>query len=150
MLEKRAMLQLLRYALQHGKTAYLITLSHLMDDLEKRNTKGVLARRHKFYAHPALLIIDEVGYMQLTQQQAKTLCQVICSRHEWGSVIMTSNKYFSDGGELMSDSVIATVILDRLLHHAPVVNIKGESYRLKDRLRACLNPAVLNPGLDNR
>lgn len=60
---------------------------------------------------------------------------------------MTSNKYFSDWGELMSDSVIATAILDRLLHHAHVVNIKGESYRLKDRLRAGLNPAVLNPGL---
>ncbi len=50
-------------------------------------------------------------------------------------------------GELMSDSVIATAILDRLLHHAHVVNIKGESYRLKDRLRAGLNPAVLNPGV---
>lgn len=73
-----------------------------MDDLEKRNAKGVLARRHKFYAHPDLLTIDEVGYMQLTRQQVKTVCQVICSRHEWGSVIITSNKYFSDGGELMS------------------------------------------------
>ena len=55
--------------LQHGKTAYFITLSHLMDDLEKRNAKGVLVRRHKFYAHPDLLIIDEVGY-SLVQQFA--------------------------------------------------------------------------------
>lgn len=60
---------------------------------------------------------------------------------------MTSNKYFSDWGELMSDSVIATAILDRLLHHVHVVNIKGESYRLKDRLRAGLNPAVPIPGV---
>lgn len=85
--------------------------------------------------------------MQLTRQQAELLFQVICSRYERGSVIMTSNKYFSDWGELMSDSVIATAILDRLLHHAHVVNIKGESYRLKDRLRAGLNPAVVSSGL---
>lgn len=134
-------------ALQHGMTAYFTTLSHLMDDLEKRKAKGMLARRYKFYAHPDLLIIDEVGYMQLTRQQAELLFQVICSRYERGSVIMTSNKYFSDWGELMSDSVIATAILDRLLHHAHVVNIKGESYRLKDRLRAGLNPAVVSSGL---
>lgn len=134
-------------ALQHGMTAYFTTLSHLMDDLEKRKAKGMLARRYKFYAHPDLLIIDEVGYMQLTRQQAELLFQVICSRYERGSIIMTSNKYFSDWGELMSDSVIATAILDRLLHHAHVVNIKGESYRLKDRLRAGLNPAVFPSGL---
>ena len=92
-------------------------------------------------------MIDEVGYMQLSRQQAELLFQIVCARYERGTIIMTSNKYFSDWGELMSDSVIATAILDRLLYHAHVINIRGESYRLKDRLRAGLNPAVPQPGL---
>ena len=134
-------------ALHHGKTAYFITLAHLMEDLEKRREKGLLSRRCKFYARPDVLVIDEVGYMQLTRQQAELLFQIVCARYERGTIIMTSNKYFSDWGELMSDSVIATAILDRLLYHAHVINIRGESYRLKDRLRAGLNPTVPQPGL---
>ena len=134
-------------ALHHGKTAYFITLAHLIEDLEKRREKGLLSRRCKFYARPDILVIDEVGYMQLSRQQAELLFQIVCARYERGTIIMTSNKYFSDWGELMSDSVIATAILDRLLYHAHVINIRGESYRLKDRLRAGLNPAVPQPGL---
>lgn len=134
-------------ALHHGKTAYFITLAHLIEDLEKRREKGLLSRRCKFYARPDILVIDEVGYMQLSRQQAELLFQIVCARYEQGTIIMTSNKYFSDWGELMSDSVIATAILDRLLYHAHVINIRGESYRLKDRLRVGLNPAVPQPGL---
>ena len=134
-------------ALHHGKTAYFITLAHLIEDLEKRREKGLLSRRCKFYARPDILVIDEVGYMQLSRQQAELLFQIVCARYERGTIIMTSNKYFSDWGELMSDSVIATAILDRLLYHAHVINIRGESYRLKDRLRVGLNPAVPQPGL---
>ena len=85
--------------------------------------------------------------MQLSRQQAELLVQIVCARYERGTIIMTSNKYFSAWGELMCDSVIATAILDRLLYHAHVINIRGESYRLKDRLRAGLNPAVPQPGL---
>ena len=80
-------------------------------------------------------------------QQAELLFQIVCARYERGTIMITSNKYFSDWGELMSDSVIATAILDRLLYHAHVINIRGESYRLKDCLRAGLNPAVPQPGL---
>ncbi len=134
-------------ALRHGKTAYFITLAHFIENLEKRREKGLLSRRCKFYARPDILVINEVGYMQLSRQQAELLFQIVCACYERGTIIMTSNKYFSDWGELMSDSVIATAILDRLLYHAHVINIRGESYRLKDRLRAGLNPAVPQPGL---
>jgi len=94
-------------------------------------------------------VIDEVGYMQPSRQQTELLFQIVCARYERGTMIMTSNKYFSDWGdwgEIMSDSVIATAILDRLLYHAHVITSRGESYRLKDRLRAGLNPAVPQPG----
>ena len=90
-------------ALHHGKTAYFITLAHLIEDLE-------------IYARPDILVTDEVGYMQLSRQQAELLFQILCARYERGTIIMTSNKHFSDWGELMSDSVIATAILDRTLH----------------------------------
>jgi DNA replication protein DnaC len=102
----------------------------------QRREKGLLSRRCKFYARPDILVIDEVGYMQLSRQQAELLFQIVCARYERGTIIMTSNKYFSDWGELMSDSVIATAILDRLLYHAHVINIRGESYRL-ERSSAC-------------
>lgn len=84
--------------------------------------------------------------MQLSRQQAELLFQILCARYERGTIIMTSNKHFSDWGKLMSDSVIATAILDRLMYYAHVINSRGESYRLKDRLRAGLNPAVPQPG----
>ena len=87
------------------------------------------------YTRPDILIVDEVGYMQLDRESSELLFRLICSRYESGSVILTSNKFFSDWGELMNDTIIATAILDRLLHHAHVINIRGGTYRLKDRLK---------------
>jgi len=71
----------------------------------------------------------------LERTSAELLFRVICSRYENGSIILTSNKYFGDWGELMNDTEIATAILDRLLHHSHIINIRGESYRLKGRLK---------------
>lgn len=73
-------------------------------------------------------MIDEVGYMQLNRQEAELLFRLISERYEHGNVILTSNKYFSNWGELLSDNVLATVLLDRLLHYAHVVNIRGQTY----------------------
>ena len=85
-------------------------------------------------------MIAEVGYMQLNRQEAELLFRLISERYEHGSVILTSNKYFRDWGELLSDNVLATALLDRLLHHAHVVNIRGQTYRLRDRLKAGIQP----------
>lgn len=74
--------------------------------------------------------------MQLARQEAELLFRLISERYEHSSVILTSNKYFSDWGELLSDNVIATALLDRLLHHAYVINIWSQTYHLKDRLKA--------------
>lgn len=122
-------------ALRAGMTVYYASLSHLIADLRKASLQNRLERRWHVYTRPDILIIDEVGYMQLDRESAELLFRVICSRYENESIILTSNKFFSDWGELMNDTVIATAMLDRLLHHSHIINIRGETYRLKDRLK---------------
>lgn len=102
--------------------------------------QGNLERRWRIYLRPSLLVIDEAGYMQLNRQEAELLFRLISERYEHGSVILTSNKYFSNWGELLSDNVLATALLDRLLHHSHVVNIRGKTYRLRDRMKAGVQP----------
>jgi DNA replication protein DnaC len=138
-------------ALRSGMTVYYTSLAHLIADLKKATQQGKLERRWHVYTRPDILIIDEVGYMQLDRVSAELLFRVICSRYENGSIILTSNKYFGDWGELLNDTVIATAILDRLLHHAHIINIRGESYRLKDRLKGGVRvvPPADIPILDN-
>ena len=107
----------------------------MIDDLKKAQIQGHLDRRWRVYLRPAVLVIDEIGYTQLSRQEAELFFRLISQRYEHGSVILTSNKYFSDWGELLSDSVLATALLDRLLHHAHVLNIRGQTYRLKERMK---------------
>lgn len=85
-----------------------------------------------------LVIVDEIGYLPIDQLGANLFFQFVTSRYEKGSIIITSNKSFSSWGQIFTDTVLATAILDRLLHHADVINIKGESYRLKDRKKELL------------
>lgn len=86
---------------------------------------------------PRLLIIDEVGFLPLDSDQASLLFEVVSRRYERGSIILTSNKSYGQWVEVFSgDQIIATAILDRLLHHGTTIAIKGESYRLKDKKRA--------------
>ena len=129
--------------LDAGMSVNFTTLARMITDLERSASRGLITRRWSSYSKPTLLIIDEVGYMQLDRSQAEILFRIVADRYERGSIIFTSNKYFSDWGELLSDNVIATALLDRLLHHAHVVNIRGQSYRLKDRLKTgAISPAV--------
>lgn len=120
-------------ALEAGMVVYYTTLSDLIEDLKKAQAQGHLDRRWRVYLRPAVLVIDEIGYRQLSRQEAELFFRLISQRYEHGSIILTSNKYFSGWGELLSDNVLATALLDRLLHHAHVLNIRGETYRLKDR-----------------
>ena len=130
-------------ALDAGKVVYYTTLSRLISDLKRAQLQGWLERRWRVYLRPALLVIDEVGYMQLDRQEAELLFRLVSERYEHGSIILTSNKYFSDWGELLSDDILATALLDLLLHHAHVVNIRGQTYRLRDRLKAGVQPVPL-------
>lgn len=116
-------------------TVYYTSLVQLITDLKKAVQQNRLDKKWRVYLRPDILIIDEVGYMQLDRESAELLFRIVCSRYENGSIILTSNKYFSDWGELMNDKVIATAMLDRLLHHSHIINIRGETYRLKDHLK---------------
>lgn len=122
-------------AIENGKTVYFTSLTQMIHDLEKADMQGRLERRWKVYMRPSILIIDEIGYYSLDRRAAELFFQIVCRRYETGSIILTSNKHFSEWGEMMSDTVIATATLDRLLHHAHIINIRGNSYRMKDRLR---------------
>ena len=123
-------------AAQSGKVVYYASLAQLLSDLKKAVEQNSLERRLRVYLRPDILIIDEVGYLQLSRQEAELLFRLICEWYEHGSIILTSNKNFSEWGEVMSDTVNATATLDRLLHHAHVINIRGETYRLRDRLQS--------------
>jgi DNA replication protein DnaC len=88
------------------------------------------------YSQPSLLIIDEVGYTRLSAEQAQALFELIAARYQRRSTILTSNLTFGEWGSLLGDAVLATALLDRLLHHAEVVAINGRSYRMRQRLPA--------------
>lgn len=123
-------------AIRQGLSVYFVSMNKLLDDLKRADHEGRLERRWKIYQRPRLLVIDEIGYSQLDRISGNLFFQLICSRYEKGSMILTSNKGFGEWGELMGDTPLATAILDRLLHHAHVVNIRGQSYRLKSRNKA--------------
>ncbi|KKL49713.1 hypothetical protein LCGC14_2312760 [marine sediment metagenome] len=126
-------------AAQGGNRAYFATISEMIERLKKGQADGRLKARMKVYISPKVLIIDEVGYQMLDQEASSLFFEVICQRYEKGAVILTSNKTYGQWGDIFGgDSVIAAAILDRLLHHSTTINIKGESYRLKEKRRAGL------------
>lgn len=110
----------------HGFKVYFTTMNTLIGKLkEEGQSKG------KAYLSSSLVIVDEAGYLPVTAHEAYLFFQFISYRYEKSSTIITSNKGFKDWQELFGDPVIASAILDRLLHHCKVINIKGHSYRLQ-------------------
>ena len=131
-------------ALEEGHTAYFITLNQLMNNLQDADVNNKLEKRIRAYLKPKVLVIDEVGYLPLDRAKANLLFQLISRRYEKGSIILTSNKSYGDWGDFLGDPVLAAAILDRLLHHSITVNIKGESYRLRERRKAGVSPVPPN------
>ena len=129
-------------AIEQGYGAYLIRAYDLMEDLRRARAEHRLDRRMRVYLSPKVLIIDEFGIWPYDREAATAFFTLVSARHERGSIILTSNKGFADWGELLGDTVIATAILDRLLHHSHVLNIRGESYRLKEKRQAGLLGSV--------
>jgi DNA replication protein DnaC len=128
-------------AIRAGQAAYFMTAHDLVDDMGRAYREGRLDRRMKVYLAPKVLVIDEMGYLPLDELGATIFFQLVSARYERGSIILTSNKSYGDWGGIFGDPIIATAILDRLLHHSTTINIRGESYRLKDRRRAGLLPS---------
>lgn len=121
-------------ALEAGYSVVFTTLSHLAEELAAAPHPSLLRQRLRRYVRPQVLIIDEVGYTKLTEDQANHLFALVRDRYEQGSTILTSNTSFSEWGTLLNSEVLASALLDRLLHHAEVIAINGRSYRMKDRL----------------
>jgi DNA replication protein DnaC len=133
-------------AVEAGYSALCLTLETLITRLLRAQTENRLERALKQLVYPKLLIIDEIGYLPLSRTEASLFFRLIVRRYERASLIITSNKSFLDWGEVFNDHVLATAILDRLLHHATTLNIKGESYRLKEKRKAgLLGQAKSNP-----
>ena len=113
--------------------AVIINCHTLIEQLKKAHFENRLPDKLKTLSKYKMLIIDEIGYLQMDIQGANLFFQLIARRYERVSTVFTSNKAFSQWNEVFADITIASAILDRILHHATVINIKGESYRLKER-----------------
>lgn len=123
-------------AIRQRHSVYFVTAHDLVETLEDAYAKGTIRRKLRMYTKPALLIVDEIGYRKMTETAAHLFFQLVAERYEKGSMILTSNKSFSEWGERFGDNVLATAILDRILHYSTTVNIRGDSYRLQEKKKA--------------
>ncbi len=134
-------------ACQAGFSIYFTSLDDLVRNLREADATGRFAKKLQTYLKPSLLVIDEVGYLPLSRADANMVFQLVSRRYEKGSIVVTSNKSFAEWGQVFGDDVLATAILDRLLHHCEVISINGPSYRLKDRLGV---KGGVSPGPDKK
>src|SRR5205809_4308603 len=125
-------------AIERGYRVLFTTAASMIAALTRAVSENRLDERLKIYTVPRLLIVDEIGYLPIDRAGANLFFQLISRRYERGPMILTSNQSFGSWGEVFGDRVIATAILDRILHHAITVNIRGNSYRLKEKLKAGL------------
>lgn len=130
-------------AVRAGRSVYFSPLADIIDSLAKADREGRLRERIRFLCRASLLVIDEIGYLSIGAGAGSLFFQLVNARYEKGAMILTSNRGFSEWGQLFGDPVVATALLDRLLHHAVVVHIEGASYRL--RQHADLIPEALRP-----
>ncbi|MBD3408059.1 MAG: ATP-binding protein [Candidatus Lokiarchaeota archaeon] len=127
-------------AIEAGFSVYFINSADMIARMKMAAQRGNLGRKLKTLNKYKLLIIDEIGYLPFDSEASNLFFRLISKRYEHASTIFTSNKSYSEWGEVFGDPVIATAILDRILHHSITLNIKGDSYRLKKRKKAGLFP----------
>jgi len=118
-------------AAQSGRRVYYGTLADIITSLEEAKAAGRLPHRLKTLTHPSLLVVDEIGYMPISPTGAMLFFQLINRRYERASTVLTSNKGFEDWGQVLGDDVMAAALIDRLVHHCHIVNIRGNSFRLR-------------------
>jgi DNA replication protein DnaC len=135
-----------RQAIALGYSVLFVQAAHLVASLVKAHHDGKLDERLVFYGKPKLLIVDELGYLPLDRSAAHLFFQLVARRYEKGSVLLTSNRSVGEWGDVFGDAVLATAILDRVLHHSHVVTIRGESYRMREKRRSgLLRPPLIPP-----
>ena len=130
-------------AVRAGRSVYFVPFADILDSLAKAEREGRLRERIRFFCRTSLMIIDEIGYLTVGSGAGNLFFQLVNARYERGAMILTSNRGFSEWGEVFGGPVVATALLDRLLHHAVVVHIEGASYRLREH--ADLVPETLRP-----
>jgi DNA replication protein DnaC len=123
-------------AIMQGISVVFFTVADLVDLVQQDVKEDRLERRLHALCKPKLLILDEMGYVPLDQRSAQFLFRLISRRYQKGSIILTSNKSYGEWGDVVSDYVLATAMLDRLLHYSTTINIRGESYRLREKRKA--------------
>jgi len=126
-------------------SVYFLTMVDLLEVLHKDAKEDRLDHRLRTLCKPKLLILDEMGYFPLDRMAAQFLFQLVSRRYQKGSIILTSNKSFGDWGDIFTDHVLATAILDRLLHHSTTINIRGHSFRLRQKRKAGVFHDLTNP-----
>ena len=123
-------------AAKNRDSTYFINCNDLISNLKKANSENRFMNRLNHYAKYKVLIIDEMGFLPIDSEGANMLFQLINKRYENHSTIITTNKPFGKWHEIFGDVTLANAILDRLLHHSHIINISGDSYRLKDKLKS--------------
>src|SRR5690242_3129118 len=118
-------------AAQSGRRVYYGTLADLITSLEEAQAAGRLQARLKVLTHPALLVVDEIGYLPISRTGAMLFFQLMTRCYEHAATVLTSNKGFEEWGDIFGDDVMATALIDRILHHCHLVNIRGNSYRMR-------------------
>lgn len=118
-------------AAKYGRRVYYSTLADLVTNLEEAQAAGTLKHRLAVLTHPSLLVVDEIGYIPISQTGAMLFFQLMTRRYEHASTVMTSNKAFDEWGQVLGDEVMAAALIDRVLHHCHIVNIRGNSYRMR-------------------
>jgi DNA replication protein DnaC len=127
-----------REAILRGYSTLFVPATGLVTALARAHTEGRLEEKLLHYSKPKLLIVDELGYLPFEPNAAHLFFQLVSRRYERGSILVTSNRSVSEWGTVFGDAVVATAILDRLLHHSHVITIRGDSYRLRAKRRAGL------------
>jgi DNA replication protein DnaC len=127
-----------RAAIQAGYTVLFVAAPSLVAQLAKAQAESRLEERLAHFAKPKLLIIDELGYLPFEPDAAHLFFQLVSRRYERGALLITSNRSVGEWGTVLGDPVVATAILDRLLHHSHVITIRGDSYRLREKRRSGL------------
>ena len=118
-------------AAESGRRVYYGTLGDLITSLEEASQAGRLLHRMKTLSFPSLLIVDEIGYLPISRTGAMLFFQLMSRRYEHASTVLTSNKGFEEWGEVFGDDVMAAALIDRLVHHCHIVNIRGNSFRMR-------------------
>jgi DNA replication protein DnaC len=125
-------------AIEEGKKVYFINSIKLIEKMKQAFNNMTYERLLRFYKSLDLLIIDELGYLPLDIQGAKLLFELVESKYEHSSIIVTSNRSFNEWNKIFTDEVIASAVLDRLVHHSTIINIRGKSYRLREKQKTGL------------